>query len=367
MIFIGILGAIALIIRNSLAAHDIGFSFDFLSQSARFRISEGLTLSNSHGSWTLAPYRGSDAYWQAFLTGLYNTIRVAVVGIVLSSVIGVLVGAGRLSTNWLVNRICFAFVELIRNTPLLVQLFFWYFAVVLKLPAISQAGNLYGFFIASQQGIYVPALIPGPGWAFGQYFVYAGIAAMLLTWWRYRRRGRFALGLLALALPWIVAAMVFGNPLVPGFPEVGRFHAQGGLHLSPEFSALLLALIVYTAAFIAEIVRGAIQSIDKGQWEAALGLGLSEGAVMRMIILPQALRIIVPPVGNQYINLTKNTSLAIAIGYPDLFNVYGTIANQSGRSLEGILIVMAGYLLLSWIISSLVNHYNRRVMARGAR
>lgn len=367
VVVIGIVGVIALSIRHGMASHGIGFSFSFLDEVARFRISEGRTISFENGSLALAPYAASDAYWQAFVTGLYNTIRIAVIGIALSSIVGIVVGAGRLSSNWLVNRLCLAFVELIRNTPLLIQLFFWYFAVVLQLPPISQASNVYGSLIASQQGLYLPAPITGAGWENGQYFIYAGIVIAFIAWWNLRLRYRFVISLLPLAILWAVAALIYGNPVALSFPEIGRFHAQGGLHLSPEFVALLSALVIYTGAFIAEIVRGAIQSVHKGQREAALSLGLGESTIMRIIILPQALRVIIPPVGNQYINLTKNTSLAIAVGYPDLFNVYGTIANQSGRSLEGILIIMAGYLLLNWVISGLVNRYNKHVIAKGVR
>jgi len=348
---------------EGMVSRGIPFTFSFLWQEAGFSISEGKTIAFEGGRIVLRPFEPSDAYWQAFFTGVYNTLRVSVAGIVLTTLLGVMVGVGRLSSNWLVNRLSFAYVELVRNTPLLVQLFFWYFGAILKLPPIRQASEWFGM-IVSQRGVFVPWPVPGPG--FDRYlpFFLGGLLAFLLgALWSRGRRGLWLLGLLLLAAGWLYA----GDPFVLSVPEKRGFRVVGGAQLSPEFSAVLLALVVYTASYIAEIVRGAIQSLPKGQWEAAFSLGLNYGQTLRYVILPQALRIIVPPLGNQYLNLTKNSSLAIAVGYPDLFNVYGTIANQSGRSLEGILIVMGVYLSLSLTISALVNAYNRRVALRGAR
>ncbi len=347
---------------RGMIARGIPFTFSFLTQEAGFTISEGKTLAIEHGRILLRPFQPSDAYWQAFFTGVYNTLRVSLAGIVLTTVLGVLVGVGRLSSNWLVNRLAFAYVELVRNTPLLVQMFFWYFGAILKLPPVRQASELFGM-IVSQRGLFVPWPVPGPGWShFAPFFWGAVVLLLVGVFWPRARRYAWGLGALMLVGGYLNA----GDPLVISVPEKRGFRVVGGAQLSPEFSAVLLSLVVYTASYIAEIVRGAIQSLPKGQWEAAYSLGLSPGQTLRLVILPQAMRIIVPPLGNQYLNLTKNSSLAIAVGYPDLFNVYGTIANQSGRSLEGILIVMGVYLTLSLTISALVNLYNRRVALRGA-
>lgn len=367
VLILALLAGFVLQIRRGLELHGIPFGFSFLGRSAGFDISEGQTVVLHHGTAFLQPYQSSDANWQAFVTGLYNTIKVSVLGIALSTLLGIIGGASRVSANWLVRQLSFAVIEAIRNTPLLVQLFFWYFAVVLKLPVIAHASALYGSLVLSRQGIYLPAFTASAAWAHFQWFFYAGVALAAVTWAFGRStRTRVTGSAGALAL-WLLGIGLFGLPFTAHFPVTGRFSVAGGIGLSPEFSAILLALVAYTAAFIAEIVRGAIQSVSRGQWEAALALGLTRGEALREIILPQAFRIMVPPLGNQYLNLAKNTSLAIAIGFPDLFNVYGTIANQTGRSLEGILIVMGAYLVLNWLISGLVNLYNRRLLARGAR
>lgn len=347
---------------QGMVSRGIPFTFRFLGEEAGFSISEGKTIVIEGGRMLLRPFQPSDAYWQAFFTGIYNTIRVAATGIVLTTIVGVLVGVGRLSSNWLVNRLSFAYVELVRNTPLLVQMFFWYFGAILKLPPIRQASEYFGT-IVSQKGVYLPWPVPTAAWGRYEFFLYGGLATLVLGFFWKRRRS--PLWLLAAALI-IGGFFIAGAPLEVSFPEKRGFRVIGGAQMSPEFAAVLLSLVVYTASYIAEIVRGAIQSLPKGQWEAAASLGLSYGQTLRLVILPQAMRIIVPPLGNQYLNLTKNSSLAIAVGYPELFNVYGTIANQSGRSLEGIVIVMAAYLTMSLTISALVNAYNRRVALKGA-
>ncbi|AEB12206.1 amino acid ABC transporter permease [Marinithermus hydrothermalis] len=365
------LGLIAFLLFTAyrgMVARGIPFTFSFLGQEAGFTISEGPVLALEDGRLVLRPFKPSDAYWQAFFAGIYNTLRVALVGIVLTTILGVLVGIGRLSSNWLVNRLAFAYVELVRNTPLLVQMFFWYFGAILKFPPVRQASEWFGGLIASQRGIFLPWPVPTDAWPRFEPFLWGGLLLAVGVYLALRRQGwaRWsALG--ALVLAWGVGWLVSGGPLAISEPELGRFRVTGGLTLSPEFSAVLLALVIYTASYIAEIVRGAIQSLPKGQWEAATSLGLTYAQTMRLVILPQAMRIIIPPLGNQYLNLTKNSSLAIAVGYPELFNVYGTIANQSGRSLEGILIVMAAYLSMSLTISALVNWYNRRVTLVGVR
>ncbi|WP_457631171.1 amino acid ABC transporter permease [Oceanithermus sp.] len=351
---------------RGMRSRGLEFSFAFLFEESGFLISEGVTLANDGGHWLFRAFQPSDANWQVLLAGFINTLRVSVTGIVLTTILGVLVGVGRLSSNWLVNRLSFAYVEFVRNTPLLVQMIFWYLAVFNKLPPLRQASEWYGF-ILSNKGMAVPWIATTPAWSqFGPYF-YWGLYLWLGLWlirplWRPPRWLYWAapLGVWAVGL-----ALVRQLPVTVSTPVKKGFRVEGGALLSPEFSAVLLALTIYTASYIAEIVRGAIQSLPKGQWEAASSLGLSYGQTLRLIILPQALRIIVPPLGNQYLNLTKNSSLAIAVGFPELFNVYGTLANQTGRSLEGILIVMAVYLSISLSISAFINWYNTRVALVG--
>jgi general L-amino acid transport system permease protein len=336
--------------RSRMAAQGIPFSFAFLSQEAGFSLSEGVTYAPGEG---LRPYYPSDTYLQALLAGFFNTLKVALTGIAVATLLGLLVAAGRLSTNPLARALAAGYVELIRNTPLLLQLFVWYFAVLLKLPPWESALS-WGGVILSQRGLALPQIVLGGGaW---------GIAVGALAWWLLRRRPPLAWGglLSGVFLGWVVS----GPPVVFAFPAKEAFGTRGGLLLSPEFAALLFGLIVYTAAFIAEVFRGAILAVPKGQWEAAYALGLEGRDVFRLIVLPQAVRIAVPPLANQYLNLAKNTSLGVAVGYPDLFSVYSTVANQSGRSLEAILLVMAVYLTLSLGISAVVNTYNRRVALR---
>lgn len=333
-----------------MAAQGIPFSYTFLTQEAGFSLSEGVTWAPGEG---LRPYLPSDTYWQALLAGFFNTVKVALVGLVVASLLGLLVAVGRLSANPLARGLAFAYVELIRNTPLLLQLFVWYFAVFLKLPPWENAVTWGGMHL-SQRGLLLPepALTP------------TALAAALGLVLAYRLRARATLAGLALLVPTLASWLVWGPPLRVSPVVVGPFGARGGLALSPEFAALALGVTVYTSAFIAEVVRGALQAVPKGQREAALALGLSGWDAFRLVILPQAVRIAVPPLANQYLNLAKNTSLGVAVGYPDLFSVYSTVANQSGRSLEAILLVMAVYLSFSLSISGLVNAYNRRVALR---
>lgn len=369
-----VVGAIGLVlglgsgIYYGLSAHNIPINFAFLWQQSGLHLTEGLTLDWS-GGLSLRNFSSSDTNMQALILGLYNTLKVALLGIVFSTLLGLLVGAGRVSRNWMLNRVALGFVDLIRNTPLLIQLFFWYFAVILQLPALRSASVFYGA-IASRQGIYMPSVAIGPEWPFFWWAVLISLAALLLVRFftiRGKRRMPYLATLGLICVAWLAAALWLGKPLQMDFPVASRFRASGGLAFSPEFAAILLALVVYTSAFIAEIVRGSIEAITNRQWMAAFALGLKRRQAMVHIILPQAFRILIPPLVNQYLTLAKNTSLAIAIGFPDLFNIYGTIANQTGRSMEGILIVMLAYLLLNWLISLGMNIYNRRLLAKGAR
>jgi len=359
VIVVGLL--VAFLARNfvtALSERGLGFGFGFLGRSAGFDISE-----------SPIPYSPADTYGTAFLVGLLNTLFVSFIGIILATVLGIVVGVARISPNWLVRRIASAYVEIIRNTPLLVQLFIIYFAVFLQLPSVAQSIGLGELIFLNQRGVFVPGpqLTGGlPAWL---VFVALGIGIMLAVRAFARRRedaGRPIRGLRSIG-SWLVLLAVIGvgwaitGPVAFDLPVRERFNFRGGLGLSPEFSALLVGLVLYTAAFIGEVVRGGIQAVRRGQLEAARALGLSEGETLRLIVFPQALRIIVPPLTSQYLNLAKNSSLAIAIGYPDLFKVGQTMANQTGQPLPVIVMVMATYLAISLLISLFLNLYNRRV------
>lgn len=331
---------------------------DFLSQEAGFGISEGIA------------YTPGDSYGRAFVVGVVNTLRVGALGIVLSTVVGVLVGIGRLSSNWLVRGLSSVYVEVFRNTPLLLQLIFWYSAVMLKMPGVRQSISVFDLVFINQRGVYIPRPVPTGAFALWVWLLIISVV-MAAGLYVYRRRiqeregrpgfaGLWALGLLAAggALGWLA---VPGSPLVLDVPILQGFNFRGGIQLSPEFAAMLTGLVLYTGAFIAEVVRGGIQSVPKGQREAALALGLRPAAAMYLVILPQALRIIIPPLTSQYLNLVKNSSLATAIGFPDMFNVGVTIMNQTGQSIPVFGLIMASYLSFSLITALIMNWYNRRV------
>ncbi len=354
----------AFAVKDGLARHGIKFSFSFLWNAAGFDISEGKTLLLEDGYRpAFAGFTSNLSIAQAFFTGIVNTIKVAVLGIILSTVLGTLLGVGRLSTNWIVRNLSFWCVEFVRNTPLLIQIVFWYFAVVLHFPPIATAAKFYGVVI-SQQGLYFPSIVwQGGASALGVALAAAFWVALLgVVYEKIRALRWVCVGALVL-LPCI---MFLAGIIGFDFPVATRFQASGGTSMSPEMAALLLAIVFNSASYIAEIVRGAIDALPKGQWEAAASVGLSRRDTVNDIILPQVFRVVLPSFGNQYISLAKNTALGIAIGYPDLFNIYGTIANQTGHSLEGIVIVMASYLILSWIISATVGWADRRLANRGA-
>lgn len=349
---------LAVAIRAGLARNGIGFDLGFLGAIANFDISEGLlpTLSG------LRPFDSSDSNGQALLVGFINTVKVSVLAIVASTVVGTLLGAARVSRNWLARQLSFGIVEFVRNTPLLIQLVFWYFAVALKLPGVSDAALWFGSFVFTQQGIHVPGVIAANGasiYATGALLAAVACAGAAIS------PGKTRLPMLAACAAALAASLAIGFPLALSLPRIDDASVSGGLGFSPEFAALFTALSIYTAAFIAEIVRGAILALHKGQWEAAAALGLGKLSVFFDVVIPQVFRVVLPAFGNQYISLAKSTSLGIAIGYSDLFNVYGTVANQSGRSLEGVLVVMLAYLFLSWAISGLVNLANARMLQAG--
>ncbi|MBB4427595.1 His/Glu/Gln/Arg/opine family amino acid ABC transporter permease subunit [Bradyrhizobium sp. CIR48] len=349
-------------VREALAKKGVEFSFSYLWTTANISLSEGLTLVFDGYLPNLAPFNASDTNLQALLAGLWNTLKVALTAIVLSTLFGTLVGIGRLSTNWLVRKLSFGLVECIRNTPLLIQIVFWYFAVVLRFPPASAASDLFGVMIASQSGVFLPAVIASEAANPSSWSLLAATCVALFAFIPFRRR-KGAQVILALSIAALIGAVLSGFPLALEFPKATRFGASGGTALSPEVTAILVAIVVNSSAYVSEIVRGAIDSLPKGQWEAAASLGLPRSFTLRDVILPQVFRIVLPSLGNRYISLTKDTSLGIAIGYPDLFNVYGTVSNQTGRNLEGVIIVMVTYLILSWVISACVNAVNARVNA----
>lgn len=345
--------------RANLQAQRITSGFGFLQNTAGFDVSQ-----------SLIPYSGSDSYTRVFLVGLVNTLVVSVIGIFFATVIGFLVALGRLSPNWLLSRISGGYVELIRNLPLLFQILFWYLAVLSALPNPRQSISLFGSFFLSNRGFVVPKPIADPGLEpFALAILIAIIGSLLLRY--YARRQLFESGRLIRIWPYVIglliglplaSSLVFGAPVTFETPALKGFNFSGGSRVIPEFVALTLALSTYTAAFIAEIVRAGIQSVHKGQMEAGASLGLTRGSTLRLIVVPQALRVILPPLTNQYLNLTKNSSLAVAIGYPDLFSVFaGTTLSQTGQAIEIIAITMGVYLLISLVTSALMSFYGWRI------
>jgi general L-amino acid transport system permease protein len=351
----------AFLVHNTLVnlrRQNIAGGFGFLDREAAFGIGESLIA-----------YSPADTYARAFLAGLLNTLYVSALGIVLATVLGTVMGITRLSRNWLVSKLAQVYVETFRNIPLLLQLFFWWGLLRETAPAPRQAWQPLPDVFVSNRGIAfpVPNADPAYGWvalAFG-----VGVLATIgiFRWARQRQAstgeqfptGWIGLGLIV-GLPFIVF-LACGAPLSLDRPEMKGFNFAGGHSVAPEFAALLIGLVVYSGTFIAEIVRAGILAVSWGQSEAAMALGLKPGHRMRLIVLPQALRVIVPPMTSQYLSLTKNSSLAVAIGYPDLVSIANTTINQTGQAVEGIAMIMAVYLTISLTISALMNLYNRSV------
>ena len=345
--------------RANLQAQRIASGFGFLSQTAGFGVSQ-----------SLIPYSETDSYTRVFFVGLLNTLLVAGIGIIFATIIGFVVGVGRLSPNWLVARIAGGYVELVRNLPLLFQILFWYLAVLGALPGPRQSISVFDNFFLSNRGLVVPRPMAESGLhAFSIAILLAVVASIVLR--IYARRQLFQNGRVVTIWPYVVALLVglplvavllFGAPLSLEIPHLKGFNFSGGLRVVPEFVALTLALSTYTAAFIAENVRAGIQSVQKGQMEAGASLGFSHGKTLRLIVVPQAMRVILPPLTNQYLNLTKNSSLAVAIGYPDLFSVFaGTTMSQTGQAIEIIAITMGVYLLISLVTSAIMSFYGWRL------
>ncbi|UQR67372.1 ABC transporter permease subunit [Bradyrhizobium sp. C-145] len=345
--------------RANLENQHIAAGFGFLRNNAGFDVNQ-----------TLIPYTGSDTFLRVFVVGLLNTLVVSVVGIVFATVIGFIVALCRLSPNWLLSRVGEIYVEVIRNLPLLFQILFWYLAVLAALPNPRQSISLLGIAFLSNRGLVVPSPIGQSGLGPFLAMLALGIVASLVLRF-HARRALFQEGRLIRIWPYVLGALfglplatmlVFGLPFTFELPQLRGFNFAGGSRIIPEFVALTVALSTYTAAFIAEIVRAGILSVHKGQMEAGSSLGLSRGATLRLIVVPQAMRVIVPPLTNQYLNLTKNSSLAVAIGYPDLVSVFaGTSLSQTGQAIEIIAMTMGVYLLISLVTSAIMSVYGWRV------
>lgn len=362
LVIAGVVGLAMFLVNNTianLAKQNIASGFGFLGTTAGFSIGE-----------SLIGYEESNTYGRAFLVGLLNTLFVSAWGVFFATVIGFIVGIARLSTNWLVSRLATVYIEVMRNIPLLLQIFFWYFAVLRPLPSPRNSIALLDSIFLNNRGLAYPKPIPEDGFSIAAWALGIGIVATfaIARWARLRQEATgqqfpvvwTGLGLIV-GLP-ILCFLLMGMPMSFDYPALKGFNYQGGSVMSPEFVALLLALSIYTAAFIAEIVRAGIQGVSHGQTEAAGALGLKRSHTLRLVIIPQALRIIIPPLTSQYLNLTKNSSLAAAIAYPDLVLVFaGTTLMQTGQAVEIIGITMACYLIISLLISGFMNWYNKKM------
>lgn len=360
IVVLGLLALSLWLIHNLLTGlESLGtpLNFRFLGQTSQFDIGE-----------KSIEYSRNSSYTRALIVGLINTVRVSLIGIVFATILGVIVGVARLSTNWLVNRLAAVYVEVLRNIPLLVFLIFLSSTVFHKLPKVKEAASIGKWAFLTNRGIYVTWVQTAAGWSTYRWVLALGVlaaivvAAVLIR--QGKRTGRMPLYWLWAPLAFLVIAVLgwffmSDTPLVSDIPRLEGRNFRGGLSLTPEFMAIFSGLVIYTSAFIAEVVRAGIQAVSKGQREAAAALGLSGFLTLRLIVFPQAMRVIIPPLTSQYLNLTKNSSLAIAVGYPDLFAVGGTIINQSGRAVEIILITMAVYLSFSLLTSLFMNWYNR--------
>jgi general L-amino acid transport system permease protein len=343
---------------TNMARQGIAAGFGFLDREAAFAIAE-----------TKIPYSPSDTYARAFLVGLLNTLYVSAIGVVLATILGTLVGIARLSSNWLVRKLALAYVELFRNVPLLLQLFFWWALFREVAPGPRQAWHVLPGVFMSNRGLIFPLPADHPAHLWMLVALVAGIVGAV-AFSKYADRRQMATGdrppsglvgtALVIGLPLLVW-LAEGAPHAMDWPELKGFNFVGGHAITPEFTALLVGLVIYTASFIAEIVRGGILAVSWGQSEAAMALGLRRGWVLRLVVLPQALRVIIPPMTSQYLNLTKNSSLAVAIGYPDFVSIANTALNQTGQAVEGVALIMAAYLTVSPTISLFMNIYNRSV------
>ncbi|AZO42648.1 amino acid ABC transporter permease [Mesorhizobium sp. M7D.F.Ca.US.005.01.1.1] len=345
------------VIANLTRLH-IASGFGFLKGRAGFDISESAIA-----------YSSDSTYGRAILVGFLNTVIVAIVGIITATIIGFIVGIGRLSQNWLIRKICTVYVEVFRNIPPLLVIFFWYSGVLAVLPAPRDSINLpFGSFL-NQRGFYFPRAV----WGDGSWLIFVALVVGIGMAWFVARKARQRQMATGQQFPvlWTALALIVGLPLLAyalsgfpltfDYPKQSTFNLTGGFQVRPEFLSLYLALSCYTAAFIAEIVRAGIRGVSKGQTEAAGALGLRPGSILRLVVVPQAMRIVIPPLTSQYLNLTKNSSLAIAIGYPDLTATAGTVLNQTGQAVEGVVIMMVIYLAISLLTSLVMNWFNAKM------
>ncbi|MDP2378556.1 amino acid ABC transporter permease [Reyranella sp.] len=366
IVVVGLVGALAwYLVSNTmenLARQKIASGFDYLGREAGFEIGD-----------TMIEYSPASTYARAIWVGILNTLRVAVLGIILSTILGTLLGVGRLSPNWLLAKICEWYVEAFRNVPLLLWLFLFYKLISEAFPGPRQAiSALWSSVFLSNRGLYFPVPMADPIHKWMAVALLVGIlGAILLHRWAKKRQEvtgqpfpSISAGIgVVLGLP-ILVWLAAGAPSSMSWPALTGFNFEGGMVIQPEFTALLVGLVLYTSAFVAEIVRSGILALHKGQSEAAMALGLSRGQAMRLVLLPQALRVIVPPMTSQFLNITKNSSLAIAIGYPDLVASINVTINQTGQAIENVLLIMAAYLTVSLSISAFMNWYNKRISLR---
>ncbi|MBM3182074.1 MAG: ABC transporter permease subunit [Chloroflexi bacterium] len=342
---------------TSLDERGLDLNFSFFQRTAGFGIGEGL------------PFERTDTYWRAYVVGFVNSIRVIVFGLVLATVLGILTGIALLSSNWLLRNLVSAYVEVMRNTPLLVQLFFIYFGIILKLPSL-QDRLTFGPFSLSNRGFYLPRAVPQEGSTLWLALTVAALVGGIILY-RVLLRRRILTGvetwpglkasLLIFGVPLLSWFLLSGSPYSIEYPELVGLRIEGGARLTPEFTGILFGLVIYTAAFIADIVRAGILAVPKGQLEAAKASGMTQAQVLRLVILPQAMRVIIPPLTNQYLNLAKNSSLAVGVGFPDLYNISSTIFNQSGQAVQVLSLMMVTYLLMSLSISAVMNALNARL------
>ncbi|MBD2463278.1 ABC transporter permease subunit [Oscillatoria sp. FACHB-1407] len=356
-----IVGALLLLsnLNRNMQRQGIQFGFSFLRSPAGFSIGE-----------TLLPYLPNDPYFRALLAGVVNTLRVMIPGIILTTLLGIAAGIASFSENWLVRKLSLSYVEIVRNTPMLLQLYFWYFAVFFGLPRPENQINIVDAFFLSKAGVYIPWPANTPlVWMWLAVLVAGAVAAFFLWQWRTKlivEQGasgklqlQILLGMAIAAALILVAGLGWRAPISEAPGQV-----QGGLRLTLEFSALLAGLVFYTGAFVAEVVRAGIQAVSKGQWEAARSLGLQPGLVMRLVVFPQALRVMLPPLNSQYQNLAKNSSLGSALAYPEIFLVSSTTFNQTGRPVEVFVLIMVIYLIINLTISLSMNQLNRVVQLK---
>ena len=344
--------------QANLRRQSIATGFSFIGREAGFEIGE-----------PLISYSSADSYARALFVGVLNTLKVSLVGIVMTIILGTVVGVARLSSNWLLSRLAAAYIEVLQNIPVLLQLYFWYAIFHDSLPGPRQSLHPVAGLFLNNRGFYFPIPVAHPAYArMGIALLAAGVLVYMLQRWARRRQDRtgqpFPVWSVAAAMVAGLPAMMWllsGAPTALNVPRLAGFNFEGGLSVSPEFAALLLGLVLYTSAFVAEVVRAGIQAISRGQTEAAMSVGLRPNQVLTLIILPQALRVIIPPLTSQMLNLTKNSSLAVAIGYPDLVSVANTTINQTGQAIEGVAIIMIVYLFFSLLTSAFMNWYNKKM------